>query len=215
MTGLSQLFPYERGQRVICCGSSGTGKSFAAGTLLHAQPQRALILDPKRTDSVNRWNWPVVSELEQVEQLAKMRDGGRLVWRPDWNTTPDDLFMQVEILCQWAFQTGDMIVYLDEIRQICPSPQKCPPSLRGLAILGRERGVGFWGATQRPVGVPVELMSEANHYFIFALNKERDRKAIGEAMESDIEQDLKTLEDRQFMYMNPRKRVLSGPHWFE
>jgi len=215
MTSISQLLPYQRGERVLITGSSGTGKSYGAGSFLQAQEQRVLVLDPKRTDSVNRWNWPVVTELEQVEQLGKMRDGGRLVWRPSWNTTPEELFTQVEILCQWAFQTGDMIVYLDEIKQICPSPQKCPPSLRGLAILGREREVGFWGATQRPVGVPVELMSEANHYIIFALNREQDGAELLSRWKRILRTTSKRWKIGNFMYQNPRKRLYSGPHWFE
>lgn len=210
-----QAFPIEPGQRVAIVGSSGTGKSWATGSLLQPQPQRAIILDPKRTDSLNRWGWRTIEDLDLLDTFAQDDPHEKLVVRFPWNVTTKDLFEQVEMISRWAFQTGDMIVYLDEIKQVCPTPQTCPPSLRGLCILGRERGVGFWGATQRPVGVPVEMLSEANHNFIFALNKETDRKRIGEAVESDIEGEIKGLEDRQFVYMNPRKRLITGPHWFE
>jgi hypothetical protein len=89
-------------------------------------------------------------------------------------------------LAQLAYESGNVIVYLDEINAIIRPGSNPPPAFIDIWQRGRSRNVGGWAATQRPVSIPLFFLSEAEHFFIFSLTVVEDRKRVasfaGEAL---------------------------------
>lgn len=183
----------RRGDRVSFLGPSGSGKTLVAKALLAAQ-RNAIVVDTKRTE-----DWRDVGETLGSRDIYRVR-GGRFVYRVD----PDFLVdkAEAERFFRWCLASGNRVVYVDEQLDIPTSPGE-----KILATQGRAAGVGLWIATQRPHGVPLYLLSEANHQFIFRLRLKRDRERIEETT-AGAAIDWPSLErDYTFIYVDARGDV--------
>lgn len=60
-----------------------------------------------------------------------------------------------------------------------PRPDRNRHGMRLLLTAGMGRWIGVWAATQRPVNVANEFLSESLHRVVFRLELESDRKKIG------------------------------------
>jgi DNA helicase HerA-like ATPase len=156
-----------RGDRASFLGPSGSGKTEVAKALLRAQ-RNAIVIDTKRSE-----DWADVGEVLGPRDIYRVR-AGRYVYRveSEFLVNPE----HADRFFRWALNAGHRVIYVDEQLDILPtSGQKI------LATQGRASHVGLWVGTQRPHGVPLYLLSEANHQFIFRLRLKRDRERIEEA----------------------------------
>lgn len=183
----------RRGDRASFLGPSGSGKTEVAKALLVAQ-RNAIVIDTKRSEE-----WDDVGEVIGSRDIFRVR-AGRFVYRVDSDFLVDK--DQPERFFRWALAAGNRVIYIDEQLDI--------PATTGQKILatqGRAAGVGLWVATQRPHGVPLYLLSEANHQFIFRLRLKRDRERIEETT-AGAPIDWDTLDrDFAFVYVNARGEV--------
>ena len=154
----------RRGQRVNVVGPSGSGKTELLKTLLRTQ-QNAIVVDTKRVE-----DWSNVGEIIGPKDVYRIR-GGRFVYRVE-----EDFLVNPELperFFRWALRNKNRTIAIDEQLDI----PNCPGE-KILATQGRASGVGLWVATQRPHGVPLYTLSEANHTFVFRLRIDRDRDRI-------------------------------------
>jgi energy-coupling factor transporter ATP-binding protein EcfA2 len=159
------------GERVFFVGPSGSGKTEVARALLAAQ-KHAIILDTKGSE-----DWSDVGEICGPRDIYNVKNG-RYVYsvEPDFLVDP----ARQEKFFRWCLARGNCVVYVDELLDILEVP-----GLKIVATQGRAKRVGLWTGTQRPHGVPIFALSEANHAFVWRLRVDRDRQRIESAVGLD------------------------------
>lgn len=162
-------------QRVLITGMTGSGKTFLARQLLRGV-NRLVVLDPKgmlrdaddeppdETWNLTEWSESGVKKLMGGDPV-RMRVAAPL--NGDWS----------EYL--WAvYKAGNVVLYIDEMYGVVPIGKRAPDALTAIYTRGRELGIGAIGATQRPVWVPLEIISESEWLFIFRLRLDDDRRRM-------------------------------------
>lgn len=163
--------PILANDRVFIAGQSGSGKTFFARALL-ARASRLLVLDPKGLLSPEAApDWRLT---DWTKAGAKRLEDGR----PVRLRVPAPLDGDWEPYLMAAYRARNVVVYIDEAYGVVRQGKKLPPSLVALYTRGRELGIGMIAASQRPSWVPLEMMSEANKFFIFRLMLPEDRKRV-------------------------------------
>lgn len=160
----ASAFRIRADERIFICGRTGSGKTFLAMHLL-LPVSRLVVIDPKA--SLAAW------ELEDWGEAARrrLRNGEPVRTRA---VEPEEA---MEALAE-AYEAGNVIVYIDEVYGLVPPGSRPDPVLTAIWTRGRERKVAGWASTQRPTWVPLFVMSEADHFFIFTLNLAEDRARV-------------------------------------
>jgi hypothetical protein len=83
---------------------------------------------------------------------------------------------------KWCYLRGNTRVLIDEAMQVCPNPAVMPEYYKAILTRGRELNVSVWSCTQRPKTIPLSIISESTHFFIFMLNLEADRRRVNEVV---------------------------------
>src|SRR5437868_3266777 len=142
---------------------------------------RMVVFDPKGAFpglQAPEWNLETWSERGRRKLLAGEDVRLRVPAPLDGNWAP---------YLQACWDAGDVLVYIDEIYGVVPPGKRPPDELVALYTRGREKGIGVWGATQRPVWVPLFCLSEADWIMTFRLNLPDDRRRIAQICGEDIE----------------------------
>lgn len=104
-----------------------------------------------------------------------------------------------DALCRRAYYVERCAVALDEL----PAGTDANRPLMWLGVLlrrGREAGITTYVATQRPLDIPLTILSEAEHVFVFDLNLAGDRKRVAEVI-GDYPSPVR---EHGFAYWTPR-----------
>lgn len=162
-------------EHVADFGRTGTGKTFCWRKYLTGETY-VVVHDTKGTTK-----WPEVpkndiSIVKKLEDLSHA-DTPKIIYRPDFRELTMPYY---ERFYKWIYMRRNCRVVIDEAMNVCPSPFVFPEWLKGIYTRGRELGVTAWACSQRPMGIPQILISEATHLFIFDLNLPQDRKRIME-----------------------------------
>lgn len=185
----------RNGDRVFIVGTTGSGKTTLAKGLLFGVPN-LIVLDPKRTFTLPKtWEHSVYTNLSAV---TAHRGPSTAIYRP----TVDE----VNDLCNgfffWAFERRNTFVYVDEAMSVT-NGSRIGKGYQTCIQLGRERGIATWSATQRPANIPLVLLTESEHYFVFRLRADADRQRMSEY--SGYKQLLNPPRDEHgFFYYNDR-----------
>lgn len=165
-------------ERVAIAGKTGTGKTYLAKHLTRGL-RRFVVFDSKGT--LTDWNtieWDKEAEHLLIEgEPVRARVLTPITDREQTLEYYDNIFSKI-------LAAGDVTVYVDEAFAI--TENGVPIYLKALYTRGREFGVGVWASTQRPHGIPLFMLSEADHFFSFFLQFERDRKRMAEFMGEEV-----------------------------
>lgn len=174
-------------ERVLYCGSNGSGKTVLATNMLQHY-ERYVVIDVKGDVKIPG---VVIKKPKDIRwRLAK-----RIVYRPDAKyMNKSDYYTVLYNLYQRAKRRGKrrpFIVYIDEALFL--TMQGCARPLASLAVATRSMGMGFWCASQRPRNIPVEIRTEAWRWYIFYLSDIQDEQEIerytkGRIKAKDLEQ---------------------------
>lgn len=165
-------------ERVFITGKTGSGKTYLAHYLTRACP-RLVVLDGKGT--LAPWNL----EPWDPETRDKLRQGEPIKIRAVLPWKADPALFWPSVLYE-IYQAGNVTVYTDEMYIISPPGKPIPDMLWALYTRGRELGIGMWGSSQRPAWIPLFCMSESEHYFMFRLQLDDDKKRMSEFMGKGI-----------------------------
>lgn len=175
MTGFKwPRIDYDEAVAVI--GPKGSGKSELVANLLCTK-HNAIVFDTKRIE-----HWESVGEILRADNDVWRIRSGRFVWRVPPTFIDDDdggkasKHEQSRMFQALLNTRGPRVVAIDEAYNY-----KDSLGLKLLATQGRASRVPLWVAMQRPTGVPLYTLSEADHFFIFSLLLKDDRKRIEEA----------------------------------
>jgi hypothetical protein len=176
---------------------TGSGKSYLMRYLTR-NLRRLIVLDPKGT--LSSWR---CEDFDDRKARRAMQKGEPMRLRA---TAPiDDEGEYWEEPLWAAYEWGNLTVYCDELYGVVPPGTRAPAILTGLYTRGREYGIGFWSASQRPTWVPIVAISESEHLFMFRLNMQADRQRMAESMGDEVQAPIPESDAHGFYYRTIRE----------
>jgi hypothetical protein len=161
----------------VFIGQTGSGKTTLAEALLRLRPY-VVAHDVKGT-----LRWPRYQVYTSVDALLDAVDADpqaipRVIYRP----RPEELRDEGAhaTLVEWVLARGHTTLYLDELYAWQFRGSDPLPALWAAITRGRELGVEVWASTQRPYRIPMAMLSEAEHYYIFRLRDDASRLRVEE-----------------------------------
>jgi hypothetical protein len=188
---LEQLRP-KPNERAILVGATGTGKTTLGRQLLSGYPT-ILVIDSKCTFGGKRGEpgYRLVSNPSQLRWCSKRHN--LVQYRPDEESQGVDDY---DAVYKWAYRRNDIMVYTDEAFLVHHGAY-APDYLRNCVTCGRELGIGMITGTQRPRGVDLRIMTEAEVFYSFELRHRDDRKRMAEMMGDEV---MESPEHHAFWY---------------
>jgi hypothetical protein len=121
----------------------------------------------------------------------------------------------MEKLSMDIMETGNTIVYIDEVTQLVSGAHDPPQGLKIMITQGRSVKVGVWVGTQRPVNVPILIKDQSEIWFIFRMTNQKDREVVEGYIPVDQTPELidEPLPERYFWYWEETmpKPILVAP----
>ncbi len=185
-------------ERACFFGKTGTGKTTLARSLLY-QCARTVVLDPKHMFTPPP-GVKIVSEYTKrlAHQVIRVEPDG---WESErWRQA---------IYQVW--QRGNTVLYVDECTLISPA-RTILPELGRVIRTGRERGLGVWIASQRPKDIPSVVFTESEHFFVFRLQWEEDRKKVASFTHDALQSMLPRLKGHDFAYVGIESDTVALVH---
>ena len=173
---LKQLRP-KGDERLVIVGATGTGKTTLARQLLASFP-RIIVIDSKCTYG-GKGGEPGFEMVSSPRGLKSLRSSVDFIqYRPDENHQTIDDYNEVY---KWCYRRQNLMVYTDEAFLVHHGSY-APDWLRACVTCGRELGIGMMTGTQRPRGIDLRLLTEAEVFIAFDLRHRDDRKRMAEMM---------------------------------
>lgn len=172
-------------EHVFICGQTGTGKSFLAEVYLAGVTEVSVVkLDTKgevyerRKKRQPLWRGLVEGKdytvVERLEELDDVRTR-KIIYAPIFEEQDMEFY---DALMKWVYLRENTLLWIDELMEVCPSPHKYPPYLKGIMTRGRSKDVSAWCCTQRSADIPSIVMGNCTHFFVFDMNLPQDRERI-------------------------------------
>lgn len=162
-------------QRMILVGATGTGKTTLERELLRPLPE-VIVIDSKCTYG-GKAGEPGYELVHNPRQLKRLRASvTHIQYRPDEN---HQSVADYDAVYQWIYRRGEIMVGTDEAFLVHHGSY-APDWLRACVTCGRELGIGMITCTQRPRGIDLRLMTEAEIFVAFDLRHRDDRKRMAE-----------------------------------
>ncbi len=177
------MFNISPADRVSVVGKTGSGKSVLVKRLLKAMEKEAqklnfyypiIILDNKGSPKTFQGFGKRIKKLKDLKpSLAK---GLTIIVY-----SPQEAERNVHYYAgffEYLYKLNEpMLVYVDEFT-LLGKGENIPEYVEKFYKQGRERLQALWGATQNPVYLPHDFLSQADHYFVFDLLNKADRERI-------------------------------------
>jgi len=196
-----KLGRYDRG---VLVGKTGCGKTTLAKFLVEDyQKPYSVVWNPKASDNIEK-NWRNQKEVTSLRELYDAEEN-RVIYTPHPTLAEDE--RNQEELFYWIYERKFTRFYIDEATSIIYNANKVPRYLQAVLNRGRERGISSLTATQRPTGVPLNILSESEHYYVFKLFLPQDRSRIESITGISVEQQT-DLDDFEFYYFNQSRGLL-------
>jgi hypothetical protein len=184
-------------------GKRGFGKTYFVKKALIPKYRKVLIFDQQFSfpdDMVTQKEmkkypgWKLIEEpRELITEMLKQTKQKNLkkriiiVYRPDQDQIKRDFNFVAEAL----FRIGHFMFFVDELHDFLTATM-VPTAMSKIFRIGRHKGIGFCGITQRPAHVHNTFKSQVEKAFVFKLSLPPDRKYIEDWLgdQSEVVKDL-------------------------
>jgi len=193
-------------------GKTRTGKTTLARQLLEPY-QQVIVHDAKGTIGPHPSDtsyWPGYYLCRGLGELDVARKyHSRLIYRPTFAESRS--LVDQDAFFRFIFNRRNTIVYVDEVYLLCVQLGRAPDMYLACIQQGGERRVGVWSSTQRPTRIPLQIISEAEHCYVFNLRLWRDRKRMEEEWGIPREAQGALKGTHQFLYAGEGMEGYAGP----
>lgn len=169
------------GERATVVGQTGSGKTVLNLHLLQSLTTTPVII----YDTKEEPKFEALPHSRLVFEDAELDDAvddptvDYAIYRPsveiiaDWRALDELLYRHYQ-----EFRGVD--AYIDELSEFHAASGHHGQGLKALYSRGRSRGITVIASTQRPAKISPLSLSEAQHIYIFHLNKKNDRKKVSD-----------------------------------
>jgi DNA helicase HerA-like ATPase len=172
-------------QHVFIPGMTGSGKSVLAEVYL-AGYVNVVKLDTKgevyerRKKGEEVWrglvedkDFTVIERLGEIDQVTTPK----IIYAPHFE---EQTLEHYDSLMKWVYLRENTTLWIDELMEVAPSPNKYPLYLKAIYTRGRSKNVSIWALAQRTLDIPGIVFSQTTHFFVFNLNQPQDRKKLAD-----------------------------------
>ena len=181
MPDFSTIKPSEH---IFICGGTGSGKSVLADVYTAGMTETVIKIDIKNDTYARRMNGEPVwrglvenEDFEVVESLHAVKNSEfrKIVYVPPFEEQTLEVY---DDLCRYVYNETNTRLWIDELMLFTDGPQKYPPFLKAILVSGRSRNSTVLCCTQRPMGIPTICIANSQHFFVFRMNLDQDRKKM-------------------------------------
>jgi energy-coupling factor transporter ATP-binding protein EcfA2 len=194
--------------RALIVGQTGSGKT----TLAYAFVRDALVRRDRHVVVIDSkgliaWQFPASVEHAHVASLADaVKSPAQFIcYRPTYAESQNET-AQAQ-LWDWLYRRRNTTVYVDETAALT-NGDVFPFYYGAILMRGRELGLELWSATQRPMRIPQNVLSESEDAYAFKLRLPQDRARV-ESLTGIPADTIAQLKKREFVYA-PQDGDVSG-----
>lgn len=183
MTGPRTILPSEH---IFVCGGTGSGKSFLADVYTAGMTETVIKIDIKDDTYSRRMKgepiWGPLEEGKDFEVVTSLEgvknsEFKKIIYVPPFQEQEPEYY---DALAEYVYKEGNTRLWIDEFMLFCDSAQRYPQWFKAIAVSGRSRNATFLVCTQRPVSIPVIAIANSQHFFVFRMNNDLDRKKMAD-----------------------------------
>lgn len=193
----------DYGNHIIFLGSTGSGKTVLAKEMLNGY-KKFFVFDMQENFTLPNADY-IKTPKKVIKAIENRKE--KIVYNPiiDAQTNEINNYIIKKILeSSYPRKKHERIIYIDEIFQL----GYCQSFPRNLAIgfaTARQKGISFFVATQRPLCIPSNVLTEASKIYIFQLAKLDDIKYISTfapmGREKELLQAIKNLKRGEYKFI--------------
>lgn len=163
----------KNSEHVFITGWTGSGKTYLAGQYLKNPSKPVIALDTK-----GDLNYPadkIVTSLQKLKKINfKKNKELKVIYRPSIFELNDEMYGEFFEFC---YNLQNITVWVDEVTSVS-SIYKIPFYYMSILARGRSRNTNVYSLSQRPKSIPLQILTESTHYFVFKLNSKDDRHRL-------------------------------------
>lgn len=183
---MPEITTIKDSEHVFICGGTGSGKSVLADVYTAGATETVIKIDIKDDTYARRRDgeplWRGLVENEDFEVVHSLKDVfksefGKIIYVPPFEEQTPETYDE---LARYVYTSGDMRLWIDELMLFTEGAQRYPPFLKAILVSGRSRRATVTMCSQRPMAIPALCIANSQHFFVFQMNNDQDRKKMAD-----------------------------------
>lgn len=173
-------------EHVCVFGGTGSGKSVLSDVYTMGMTETVIKIDIKNDTEARRRNgepvWRGLVENQDFEvvtslEAVKRSEFRKIIYVPPFDEQEPEIYDE---LCWYVYNEGNTRLWIDELMLFTDGPIRYPKGLKAILVSGRSRSSTVLCCSQRPMNIPAICIANSQHFFVFRMNNEQDRKKLAD-----------------------------------